>query len=82
MPGDVMMIEGDIQMYGQNTTKQTDLPIMAHDYGDYNNITFEEWLDEIIKVRMRMVKSYVDKGRIYMYIHPFFISSPLCKELS
>ncbi|KAL4227550.1 hypothetical protein ACF0H5_012993 [Mactra antiquata] len=48
--GDVQMIEGDIQVLGQGTTNQTNIPIMAHDIGDNNNITFEQWLDEIIKV--------------------------------
>lgn len=48
--GDVMMIEGDIMLLGQDTPNQTDIPIMAHNVGDYNNLTFEQWLDEIIKV--------------------------------
>ncbi|XP_045162873.2 uncharacterized protein LOC123527471 [Mercenaria mercenaria] len=48
--GDVMMIEGDIMLLDQDTPNQTNIPIMAHDIGDFNNITFEQWLDEIIKV--------------------------------
>ncbi|CAC5383744.1 unnamed protein product [Mytilus coruscus] len=48
--GDVMMIEGDIMLLGQDTGNKTNIPIMAHDVGDYNNITFEQWIDEIIKV--------------------------------
>ena len=55
-----MMIEGDIMLLGQNTPNQTELPIMAHDVGDYNNITFEQWLDEIIKV-FDMFNSYLKK---------------------
>ena len=45
-----MMIEGDIMLLGQDTPNQTNIPIMAHTVGDYNNITFEQWIDEIIKV--------------------------------
>lgn len=52
-----MMIEGDIQVLGQGTANQTDIPIMGHDIGDYNNITFEQWLDEIIKVNKSNKKS-------------------------
>lgn len=48
--GDVMMIEGDIMLLGQDTANQTNIPIMAHTVGDNNNITFEQWIDEIIKV--------------------------------
>ncbi|XP_052102961.1 protein FAM151A-like [Mytilus californianus] len=48
--GNVMMIEGDIMLLGQDTSNKTNIPIMAHDVGDYNNITFEQWIDEIIKV--------------------------------
>lgn len=48
--GEAMMIEGDIMLLGQDTSNQTELPIMAHTVGDYNNMTFEQWLDEIIKV--------------------------------
>lgn len=48
--GPVMMIEGDIQVLGQGTSNQTNIPIMGHDIGDFNNLTFEQWIDEIIKV--------------------------------
>ncbi|CAC5383748.1 unnamed protein product [Mytilus coruscus] len=48
--GDVMMIEGDIMLLRQNTINKRDIPIMAHDIGDNNNITFDQWIDEIIKV--------------------------------
>ena len=46
-----MMVEGDIMLLGQDTENQTDVPIMAHDVGDFNNLTFEQWVDEIIKVK-------------------------------
>lgn len=52
--GDIMMIEGDIQLKGQDTPNQTNVPVMGHDIGDFNNLTFEQWLDEIIKVNKGM----------------------------
>ncbi|KAH3780218.1 protein FAM151B-like [Dreissena polymorpha] len=47
--GNVMMIEGDIRF--DNNTK---VPIMAHGKGENNNLTFAQWLDEIIKVNKGM----------------------------
>jgi len=48
--GDVMMIEGDIRLLGEGTGNVSQVPVMAHDVGDFNNITFQQWLDEIIQV--------------------------------
>jgi len=45
-----MMIEGDIRLLGEGTGNVSQVPVMAHDVGDFNNITFQQWLDEIIKV--------------------------------
>jgi len=56
-----MMIEGDIQLLGQDTSNQTDIPIMAHTVGDNNNLTFEQWLDEIIKVSAGGQQSFIQK---------------------
>ena len=43
--GPAMMVEADLRL-------KDNIPIMAHDKGDDNNLTFSQWLDEIIKVNM------------------------------
>ena len=38
-----MMVEADLRL-------KNNIPIMAHDAGDDNNLTFAQWIEEIIKV--------------------------------
>ena len=43
--GPTMMVEADLRL-------KNNIPIMAHDAGDDNNLTFAQWIEEIIKVRI------------------------------
>ena len=45
VPGDVMMIEGDILFKGYNTDTQQLVPVMAHPPQIDSDITLMEWLD-------------------------------------
>ena len=43
-----MMVEADLRL-------KNNIPIMAHDPGEDNNLTFAQWIDEIIKVMLCVV---------------------------
>ncbi|XP_052781837.1 protein FAM151A-like [Mya arenaria] len=62
--GNVMMIEGDIRLFAEGTSNKTDTPIMAHDEGDYNNLSFAQWLDAIIKVDKGMKFDFKSIGAV------------------
>ena len=53
-----MMVEADLRL-------KDSTPIMAHDPGEDNNLTFVQWLNEIIKVSAFLVFKFVS----YFVLH-------------
>ena len=51
---DTMFLEADILLDGQDTDKQTDVPIMAHPPAIHSDITFSEWVDRVSDTRKGM----------------------------
>ncbi|XP_077132773.1 protein FAM151A [Ranitomeya variabilis] len=45
----VMVLEADVNVEGQGTPNETDIPIMAHPPAVYSDNTLEEWLDTVLQ---------------------------------
>ena len=54
--GDAMMLETDIIVRGFGTDQQTNIPVHAHPPDTDSDITFEEWIDQVIQAPNKGIK--------------------------
>ena len=52
--GNVMMLEADVLLRGQDTENETNVPIMAHPPAIDSDNTLEEWIDTVVKTNRGM----------------------------
>lgn len=45
----IMVLEADVNVQGQGTVNETDIPIMAHPPDIYSDNTLQEWLDTVLR---------------------------------
>ena len=50
------MIEADVMLRGQGTDKQTLIPVMAQFPDTDGDLTFDDWLDKVIKSSKKGIK--------------------------
>lgn len=53
---EIHMIEADVMLRGQGTEKQTLIPVMAQHPATDSSLTFDEWLDTVIKSSRKGIK--------------------------
>ena len=53
---EIHMIEADVMLRGQGTDKQTLIPVMAQHPATDGTMTFDEWLDMVIKSGRKGIK--------------------------
>lgn len=50
------MIEADVMLRGQGTEQQTLIPVMAQSPASDSTLTFDDWLDKVIKSSRKGIK--------------------------
>ena len=55
-PDEIHMIEADVMLRGQGTDKQTLIPVMAQHPATDSSLTFDDWLDAVIRSSRKGIK--------------------------
>ena len=53
---EIHMIEADVMLRGQGTDKQTLIPVMAQHPATDSSLTFDDWLDAVIRSSRKGIK--------------------------
>ena len=53
---EIHMVEADVMLRGQGTSKQTLIPVMAQYPDTDGELTFDDWLDKVIKSSSKGIK--------------------------